>query len=148
MRNNENADFINSLLCGEVFELPTSADDEFQRQVNSGKTLTESLAESLNLQTLADLKKSHPNNPVYAACPLNPSMPVMHSDTQSYALSLTLNELTTESASENDIYTLSAYPICTSLTGCYIRHIVGFPSLRNEVAYLDIFGIDVFLDSF
>lgn len=82
MRNNENADFINSLIDGEVFELPISADDNFQRQVNSGKTLTESLSESLNLQTLADLKESNPRNPVYAACPLNPSMPVIHSDTK------------------------------------------------------------------
>lgn len=148
MQNPNSAKSIDSLLNEKVFELPTSADDEFQKLVDSGKTLTESLAESLNLQTLADLKKSHPRNPVYSACPLNPSMPVMHSETQSYALSLMLNDLTSEIPSGIDMYTLSAYPICSSLTGCYIRQIVGFPGLLNQVAYLDIFGIDVFLDSF
>lgn len=148
MQNSENANFIDSLLNENVFELPTSADDEFQKHVNSGKTLTEALTESLGLQTLAQLKESHPRNPVYAACPLNPSMPVMHSETQSYALSLTLNEHTSEITSGMDMYTLSAYPICRSITGCYILHITGFPALLNQIAYLDVFGIDVFFDSF
>lgn len=147
MQNLDSAKFVESLLNEEVFELPTSADDEFQKLVDSGKKLTESLAESLNLQTLADLKESNPRNPVYMACPLNPSMPVMHSDTQSYALSLTLNKHTAENTPGIDVYTLAAYPVCTSLTGCYVRHIVGFPSLLNQIAHLDVFGIDGFIDS-
>lgn len=147
MRNLDRARFVESLLNEEVFQLPTSADDEFQRRVDSGKTLTESLAESLDLQILADLKESNPRNPVYMACPLNPSMPVIHSETQSYALSLTLNELTSESPSGTDIYTLSAYPVCSSITGCYVRHIVGFSRLLNQIARLDVFGIDGFIDS-
>ena len=147
MRNLDRARFVESLLNEEVFQLPTSADDEFQRRVDSGKTLTESLAESLDLQILADLKESNPRNPVYMACPLNPSMPVIHSETQSYALSLTLNELTSESPSGTDIYTLSAYPVCSSITGCYVRHIVGFSRLLNQIARLDVFGIDWFIDS-
>lgn len=40
MRNLDSAKFIESLLNEEVFQLPTSADDEFQKQVNSGKKLT------------------------------------------------------------------------------------------------------------
>lgn len=148
MRNLDSAKFVESLLNEEVFHLPTSADDEFKKLVDSGKKLTESLAESLKLQTLADLKESNPHNPIYAACPLNPSMPVIHSDTQSYALSLTLNELTSESPSGTDIYTLSAYPVCSSITGCYVRHIVGFRSLLNQIAHLDVFGIEDFIDHF
>nr|DAV46811.1 MAG TPA: hypothetical protein [Caudoviricetes sp.] len=147
MQNLDSAKFVESLLNEEVFQLPTSADDEFQKLVDSGKKLTESLAESLNLQTLADLKESNPHNPVYMACPLNPSMPVMHSETQSYALSLTLNKRTAGNTPGIDVYTLSAYPVCTSLTGCYVRHIVGFPSLLNQIARLDVFGIDRFIDS-
>ena len=147
MQNLDRAKFIDSLLNEEVFHLPTSADDEFQKLVNSGKKLTEALAESLNLQTLANLKESHPNNPVYTACPLNPSMPVIHSETQSYALSLTLNEHIAENTPGIDVYTLSAYPVCCSITGCYVQHIIGFPILLNQIARLDVFGIEDFLET-
>ena len=147
MRNLDSAKFVESLLNEEVFQLPTSADDEFQKLVDSGKKLTEALTESLGLQTLAHLKESNPRNPVYMACPLNPSMPVMHSDTHSYALSLTLNEHTVENTPGIDVYTLSTHPVCSSLTGCYVRHIVGLPSLLNQIARLDVFGIDGFIDS-
>lgn len=143
MQNNEIADFIDSLLDEDIFDLHTSADDEFQKLVDSGKSLTESLAASLGLETLANLKKYHPRNPVYSSCPLNPSMPVMHSQTQSYAISLTLNE----PGIDIDTYIISAYPVCSSITGCYVRYIVGFPSLLNQVARLAVFGIDRFIDS-